>query len=319
MCRKRPPGLPEFPVADFKGGQCCDVFYDVTIAITTGAGTTNSVYRSVYGTIRGLESRASGTTETQFFLVSRRCNGNVIRLDLGRSINPATRKIINVVRTDGQADTCGDPPILAIDPVVVPPVDRSTNVTFAIRPGVNITVPVVLIYPTLRNTFELKPSLTINAKVGSDRTVNYGDRIINFHLYPDGWYSEPGHPAEPAVPDPQIDYFINPPDPDDDPFLAPRPPSPPATFQADPDVPGAKWLRVELTKLPDKAHYGKGTPNVYFAGWLEFTKGGDCLPRQQVNFQKSLFRFPDGANGYYVQFTNGAAGKVTVYTEVANA
>lgn len=326
LCRPRPPGLPPSPQPDFQGGQC-PVYY--AVAFQSHAGTSDGTDTPILGPIAGIriEHRQHPRfgSWAWYLLISA---PGAINLDFYEGMywrtasasynfpdpKPPKPILIGVNRMDGQPDNCGNLPSPDIPPIVVPPGERSTNITYTNNEGNrNFNIPIVLIFPTLNNTFNLNPSLTIEAKIGG------GDRTINFHLYPDGWYSEPGHPAEPPIPDPKIDYFINPPNPDDDPLLRPSPPSPPADFAADEDLPGARWLRVTLTKLPDKAQYGRNTPNVYFAGWMEFTKGGDCLERKQINFEKSLFRFPDGADGFYVQFTNGAQGSYITYTEVPDA
>lgn len=326
LCERRPPGLPSPPAAPFPGGQC-PVYYYIKYSNYYASDLETSRYKGKI-THLSLEYKRHfylGYYSWHLLIGSnestganyRDANGNwweSLTGNEGNRADPTPRPTLSpLLRSDGLVDDCGNLPAPDVPPYVAPESERTTNITYTYKDGTDINVPVVLIFPTLNNTFKFSPSLTINAKLGG------GDRTINFHLYPDGWYSEPGHPAEPPTSDPKIDYFINPPNPDDDPLLRPSPPSPPADFGGDEDLPGARWLRVILTKFPDKAQYGKGTPNVYFAGWMEFLKGGDCFERRQINFERSLFRFPDGADGFYVQFTNGARGYYITYTEVNDA
>lgn len=72
------------------------------------------------------------------------------------------------------------------------------------------------------------------------------------------------------------------------------------------------WVVVELTTLPDKTMFG--TPNVYFAGWITFSIEGDYTTREQINFERSVFRYPDRATSHHITFTNKASGVSTTYT-----
>ena len=112
-----------------------------------------------------------------------------------------------------------------------------------------------------------------------------------------------------------LNQYFSPPNPSVDGTLVLISPSADKPSDEQKDVPNAAWLIIDLTKLPDKAQYGGDSPTVYFAGWLEFLKEGRAFPRQQINFEQSIFRFPDGADGYAYTFTNGAQGNVSVYVE----
>lgn len=72
------------------------------------------------------------------------------------------------------------------------------------------------------------------------------------------------------------------------------------------------WLVVVLTKLPDKTMFGN--PNVYFGGWVTFSIGDAYTVREQINFERSVFRYPDGATTHHITFTNKAEGDATTYT-----
>ena len=72
------------------------------------------------------------------------------------------------------------------------------------------------------------------------------------------------------------------------------------------------WVVVNLTTLPDKMMFGN--PNVYFAGWITFLIGDAYTIREQINFERSVFRYPDGAISHHISFTNKADGVATTYT-----
>lgn len=323
LCRPRDPGLPPAPPAPFQGGQC-DFYYILRMSAPNGT-VVEATGNPIKGPISSIgldwiRHPRLGTWGWRFLVGSPQVLSAETYTDGRYMINgsatynqsevrPGLKPTLLGVRPrDGQPDTCGDPVRPPVPPVVLPEPDRTVDITYTFDDGVEVTFPVVLIFPTLNNTFKLAPSLTFKANVNNNIS-------INLHLLPDGFHSEPDADGGDDSESPDLDYYFHPPDPEDDPLLKPTPPTPPASFGGDEDVPAGRWLLVTLTKFPDKAQYGKNTPNVYFAGWMEFLKGGACFERQQINFEKSLFRFPDGATGFYVQFTNGAQGSYIVYTE----
>lgn len=326
LCRRRPPGLPPAPSPDFDGGQC-DFYYILSRQSSNGT-IVDATGNPIKGPIKGIEldwvkHPRFGTWGWKFLITSPQVLNSELYDGVRYMINASATYNDSAVRPDlkptflrvyprdGQPDVCGDPVPDPVPPVVLPDPARTTNITYTFDDGITVTFPITLAFPVVFNTFRFAPSLTIQPQLNLNPE-------INIHLLPDGWHSDPQDQNQDEEKDSgdKIEYYFYPPNPDDDPLVRPSPPTPVDNSAADEDIPGARWLRVVLTTFPDKAQYGNKTPNVYFAGWVEFVKGGDCLPRQQVNFQRSLFRFPDGADGYYVQFTNGAKGYTVVYTEV---
>lgn len=106
------------------------------------------------------------------------------------------------------------------------------------------------------------------------------------------------------------------PPPDEDPDLTPSPRTD-TDAKDESDIDELMWVKIQLTKPPDKMHFGEGAPNCYFAGWFEFKAGNYCFPRQQINFIESIFLAPPGADGYAYTLTNGATGNATIYTKTA--
>lgn len=75
------------------------------------------------------------------------------------------------------------------------------------------------------------------------------------------------------------------------------------------------YVEIILTKRPHKAQFGNnGAQTVYFAGWFAFRANtGGFHPREQINFQRSLFVAPTGCDGYTYTFTHGARGRILEY------
>lgn len=104
-----------------------------------------------------------------------------------------------------------------------------------------------------------------------------------------------------------------PPPPDQVP--APPDQKPPDDGGDSPSKKKLAYVEVILTKLPDKSQFGNaGAQNVYFAGWFAFRSNtGGFHPREQINFQRSLFVAPAGCDGYTHTFTHGARGRILEY------
>lgn len=320
LCRPRPPGLPSPPAQPYTGGQCDCVSYTVRVNFTNLSGgsyfTSIPVWGPVTAVVDYVDKGALGNDQYEGIAVH--CRGSagspcgsptVIKRELS-SGSPYGSKILGVVitRNDGLPDNCGN-----VNPgypdEVLPEADRSADITVNNDDGTSVTLPVVVLFPTANVDFNLNVPIAFD--LGG----------LHFHLNLDGFHS--GKPGGTSPPDAKkdakdikdrLDDIANPPNPDEDPRLTPA--YPPAADSGEEDeLSGAKWIKIDLTTLPDKAQYSRSGRTVYFAGWLEFHKEGYALPRMQINYQKSIFRFPDGADGYGYTFTNGAAGTVTVYTE----
>jgi hypothetical protein len=95
-----------------------------------------------------------------------------------------------------------------------------------------------------------------------------------------------------------------------------NPPPEPPEESDEQDAPGITYLEITLTKDPNKAQFGGKGETVYFGGWVAFRyKTGGFSPREQINFRKSVFKAPEGADGYTYTLTNGAQGFARWYTE----
>lgn len=261
LCAPRPPGLPPPATPPFSGGQCEGVVYNVKIrkiSLSTGNVDGEPSFL-VTGAVVGIKTEfnpSTGVTTTYLEAGGGGESPEIKVLDTSTSGVKHRYEYIHVIRVDGGADNCGDPP--PDQPVVPIPPDRlNTGTPYTYNDGTDITIP-TLIAP-------ITPTGIVNVDVGG----------INFKFDAGGVEIEtPG--------------------------------------EEDEEKKEVTWVVVTLTTLPDKVMFG--TPNVYFAGWITFDIEGDYTTREQINFERNIFRYPDRARGHHITFTNKANGVVTTYT-----
>lgn len=328
LCADRPSGLPVTTVP-FRGGQCpVEYFFQVDSGFansppfTITVGPYGGADVELVGSITNISyaGYSPQTGRRQFTFVNSAGQTAVGYSVFANDDGVVPKPLPYPVRRDGLADNCGDPPPPGSDPVILPPEQRTTNINVTNVDGSLTNVSVVVDFPSALVDFDANVLLrvTIDSR--------------KFHLNVDGWYT--GFPSPsvelPSLPDIErmlsdnvlqlegtLNQYFAPVNPSIDNTLVLVSPSGGKPSDEQQNVPGAAWLIIDLTKLPDKAQYGGDSPTVYFAGWMEFLKEGRAFPRQQINFERSIFRFPDGADGYAYTFTNGAQGNVSVYVEEA--
>lgn len=342
ICKDRPSGLPPPSAASFSGGQCDAKPYKIFSTVVLADNNTPQGYTirengdtwAVYGAIESIAAvlvpqGVNFTLNTRVRCRGRRQNGSsffpvgaVQDVDYGwATITGGINSRIlsasfSVYTPDGSADNCGDPPPPAVVPVVLPVSQRTTNISvLSVDNSTTNDVTAIVEFPSASVDFNLSVPLRV--------TIDQR----KFYLNIDGWHS--GDPSDDSPPDLSpvqdsvlqlngtLNQYFAPVNPSVNPSLTLIAPSFGKDSDEQKDVSGAQWLIIDLTKTPDKAQYGGDSPTVYFAGWIEFLKEGRAFPRQQINFERSIFRFPDGADGYAYTFTNGAQGNVSVYVEEA--
>ena len=326
LCANRPAGLPSV-APPFQGGQCKSVVYDVNIHYEIQKLADGQIIyrgdggRQVEGPVKGVAIYSDSNNSSVGVVAAGPANGLPYQGGYFHGVDSASIydfKYVNyrinfVRRLDGQPDNCGDLPVPGSTPVVLPPAQRTTNIVVNNVNGETTNVTAILDFPSASVDF----GVNVPLKVEIDGR--------KFYLNVEGWYS--GEPDGGGAPDLQpinenilklegtLNQYFAPVNPSDDDTLVLISPSGDKPSDQQESVPNARWLVVDLTKMPDKAQYGGDSPTVYFAGWIEFLKEGRAFPRQQINFEQSIFRFPDGADGYAYTFTNGAQGNVSVYVE----
>ena len=82
------------------------------------------------------------------------------------------------------------------------------------------------------------------------------------------------------------------------------------------DVKGLAYVKVTITKIPNNAkmQFGLQGPNLLYAGWFEFLRGGEALPREPLSFANGIFKAPQGADGYAYTLYVGFEATVTPVT-----
>lgn len=245
LCNRTPdpPPPPQFP-----GGQCDGIRYRVTYQVTAwggqacveDTGPVNDVV--LWGPVLAVYQ----TNSDQFFNCGTGfrqraavCRGiasgpgsgpilpsptEVIFSSQSRA-NEISLNVLSVTRVDGLPDDCGDSPLLPV-PAPTPgyPNITNNNFTFVDDNGVDVTIPLALVY--LRPTFDVDNNFRIpvridlggiefDGSVGPDGEVDINPRVPGRPGLPGRNPTQP-QPVEPA-PDPDPDSRTPEPDPPDDP------------------------------------------------------------------------------------------------------
>lgn len=331
--------LPPPANVPFTGGQCSCLTYNVNMT------QKNEFNQTIPFTLFSIPGKIRGVRQTAFIEGSQTfykweliagdtgCPGNVV---LASKVSELiSYSVTSVVRSNGAADTCGNQP--ARYPDRTPPDSRiygNTSITY--NDGTDFAIPFFYVPVSIQPTFS--PNIRIDLG-GFSFNFDLGGVDVNFpDRQPDTKNLPPptGYPPAPPTGNPPPSFDPNRPPPDNgggnkapcpecpECPSVPQPPDPPG--EGDPPEekppeegeevtkPGITFLEVVLTKLPDKMHYGNEGANVVFAGWVAFrSKSNAYYPREQINFQRSVFVAPPGAEGYTYTFTNGAQGYVREY------
>lgn len=330
------PGLPPPPASPFTGGQCDAIPYVVRVSVNvvdqSGETPFDLGNHVVFGPVSGV-----GVIGQRVVIYCRGASGvfpqppgypqQIYQVGGASSLNSPRITAIN--RQDGAPDNCGDPPI-SYPPGTVPPGGfNSPPVPVPLADGDNITVnfnfsppaasldkipPIIINYVkpeiNLKVPIEFNFNGEIDIGVPSNPPVVLPPDVINNINNINNNTNQTNNNFNDYRKD--YDFFYSPPKLDDD----------SETVKEDDFVESGKeenkegivGLRIELTKLPDKAQFG--SPTVYFAGWAAFKRDEGYMPREQINFADSFFLAPPGATGYTVTFTNGAEGNIRVYSKV---
>lgn len=326
LCPEEPPYEPPLNDPPFKGGQCVCIKYQVTLEYRMpGENSWTAVGGAVHGEIReiGPHKSPGGYSGIGAFCRGHahlNCQKDHLWIDFvgfGSEVGlNAQIRNLSVVRQDAQADNCGDLPVPPL-PVAPPPPpgDLKPNVTFDFG-GNQFNMP-LNISPQIHvgGRYGFNPDVDINFTLDADANFTFeGPQFsfnpefnfkpkLEFKFGPEGVNVNYGGDT--------YNYNYN---PSSDPNLKPEEGEEVEEGEEEKDKSGLKFVKVTLTKLPDKVQYGNDNRNIYFAGWIEFLVGESALPRIQVNFQESIFPVPAYSDGYSLTFTNGAKGRVTKYT-----
>lgn len=323
LCADDPLGLPDPPSVQYQGGQCDRVAYEVSeeFAFTfRGQPLTDNRSQQLYGAI-GAVSYAIKPNGLLYVYVG--CHGVfggsytpneiTVETETFQTQGLEDLRLINVSvrRLDGQPDNCGNPPTQYPPAPPTPPGGYTSPPTSIVyNDGTDFNV-VFNLQPPRRVDNALPPSICL--------TVVLLDTTFDLCYQPDGTFRlTGGSDVEGLLRELQDDLREfreeyardnNPLPPDEDPTLTPQPLD--GDSGGEEDAEGIQWLLVVLTEFPDKSQFGN--PTVFWGGWVTFRVNGAYTERQQISYERSLFKAPTGADGYGVTFTNLSKGNVVSY------
>lgn len=317
LCDEPPYEPPPPPAPPFNGGQCPGVYYRIDLSIFYDGQFIERATRWTRGPISfiGVDYPLEGAFNV--VVVGKKANGSEDRQVFAGGSADYKPSVSNVVVTpdDGSADTCGNPPAPPAPPIAQPPPKIETNVNFDFG-GNQFDMPIT-ISPQIHvgGRYGFNPDVDLNFTVDASADFNFEGPQFNFdpqfNLNPQLNFNFASGGVNVNI---GGNTYNNTLAPSLNPSLEPSEGDEVEEGEEEKDAKGLKFVKVTLTKLPDKVQYGNGSRNVYFAGWIEFLVGDSALPRTQINFEESLFEAPEYSDGYSVAFTNGAKGRVTKYT-----
>lgn len=319
LCGDDPTNLPLPPSTPFQGGQCVGVLYEVACFINNTFSDLVAPYGPLGGVRGRLEYVGGGETMTFYEIQCHGTQSQGYKVDpvwvvYRSSPNRPPDELVTMQvqrRVDGLPDNCGDPPA-AYPSAPPPPTGGYTspltpityndgtdfNVTFNLQPptsdGITAPPPICITVVLAGNSFKVCYPFGKLPQLQEDGGVEELLRELQEELRE---FKE------------EYDKDKNPTPPDEDPTLTPIPL--PGNNGGEEDAPGLQWLLVTLTKVPEKAQFGN--PTVFFAGWVTFRVNNAYTERQQLSYEKSVFKAPEGATGYGVTFTNFSEGTVVSY------
>lgn len=368
LCRPRNQ-VPPDPVPPFSGGQCDAVSYDVTLRIkhwiggdsTTGAVSRTDTYSTqVYGAVGGAGLVNPGqwtngnVSGAGFGNVRMSCRGTTNGAVqpagsydvLGTSDNSfISIEGISVVRSNGQPDTCGDPPA-KYPPALPSPGDLVTNPVIAITPTLSIPVRVE-VKPTFKfdptviapivyfnvggvdvhldlGGFTLSPTFNNNTNITSPQTnPATGKDKANPQKNTSGNCADKTDISGILVRLNQIEKEITDCCDRDNPFEPPDANRVIVTVLGNGrgslyDLPHRTFqVTVALNAIPDNAklQIGQASPNVYFAGWAWFGAANNMSERQPLDSQFKIFSPPAYiSNTFGFTVYEGYSATITAYS-----
>ena len=330
MCAPEAP----FPVPvelPFIGGQCCDGSYDVTARFVIIRCYQHERYRDVTTTIRvngkilggvvGEYPNAPGLTGA--YIDAEDCQGNqvigslfsgTLGIQTGNcytedqsapfaqdiSVQQSFVQILNINRVDGE-DNCGDPP--SNYPDIPPPTDDDLRKPFDIVYEDNSKRTIYYeIKRDITNNIYFPPIIDVGGvAVSFDLTgICIGCVSTNNNTGGGGsGGSESLTDDTPAEEETEEEVMEEQED------------------GAEEDVFRIKAVQVNVTTIPtnNRSQFGAGSPDIIYAGWLEFKIAGGYTPRNRMDFKDNYFIAPEGATGYAYCLKTGFKATITVIRE----
>jgi len=339
-------GLPPVPPAPppWNGDTCACAEYEVTTIPRSATSRGTESTRTVMGPIFGIRTSGSPPGATSDFLQHGSCVGGqfggLVETSIGGSGDGSFKAVIlRSNRVGGPSPPCLTPQPDTPLPPPPPPPDRQREVApINISPGINISVPVILVRPTLN--VDINPSVEVNV---GPFNINFGLGGIRVDISPT--FAPviltppvplpplpPGIPRPPALPpaggncpDPceEFDYArIEAAIARERKFYA----KPKTRFLSTvlatanagkvPLPARSRFIRLTLTKEPNsvKEQAGSGGPNVLYAGWVSWGRGtpGERIP---LSYRDNTFVLPPDMSEFSWTTYKGAIAQVSVVVE----
>lgn len=352
MCRKAPGTRPDPPKKQHTGGQCACVDYRITYQLRNKDGSSSGLGTSVLnGKITGFGSRTTnGGIVRVFTCTHEKCTNGVpvtTVTDLNQSFveNDPKLEIVSVVRVDGQPDNCGDPPASYPPPLNGTPPSGELTKPYTPKdpkaPGVGFGIFVPFVF--------VDANANVNVDVGGVN-LNFDLGGVTFNI--DNKFGD-GSPGSVGGKEPDLsgleeaidqaknaaeaaknaaDQAKNAADQakkvsedrsnndGDDPQNDPNKQDKTDRDEDDPkEEAGIERLlavRVTLLEKPTniREQDGGDAPNVYYAGWFQFSTKGTPHPRNYIHFEDNYFLAPVGADGFSYTVYQGIRAKHTIIT-----
>lgn len=294
--------------APFQGGQCEGVRYTITVVASTQFNGNPRDDRTDVHVTRG---------PIEDIYITKPITGNDPRI-LGWQINgknedgtprpfglpiggvgwTAQEISIDIERTDGEPDTCGNltedfPP----NPV------RDTN-------DFNKTVNID--YIDEGDNVIGSQDLNLNVDINSDLNIPINIQVggVNLIVDIDG-ISTPDESLEP-IPDGGSEAVPLPGDDSLEEIIGEEEEAEEKDFEN-----RLIWVEIDISQTPTNINnqWGGGSPDLYFLGWFEFKIGDYYLPREFLQFKKSIFLAPENATGYAYTLYLGVKGTAKAYVQ----
>ena len=299
-CADFPPAADPPDPPDFTGGQCVLAPYRVEVEYNLGTNQpTRTRTADVFGAVVGASAIIGTEIErNEIIVVASNADGSnpnfqyvidASSLTLG---SPDFVNIINITRLDGLPDDCGDPPAPPYDEIPDPEdEDRIFDVDITNSDGDTNTYQTE-ITQSADNYLNYPPIIIVN-----DVEVGFDIGGVTFNNVTNRRSGGGGGTGEDKV-------LEDDPNEEDETEEEEKPET------GVPEVVEAENLvAIEITAVGDDTVYdstaGRGAPDVFRIGWVEFKKGQFFFSRQFINFEKSRFDAPDDADGYAITLVPG--------------
>ena len=288
-CAGRPgyaaPVIVPNPLA-FTGGQC-PVLYNIDVGSHSseeGDGHVPNAPLQYYGPISfspyGDQSQAYNASGVNITARRNSATSPPFTQGVYQKYYPSqTFKIYSISRVDGQEDNCGNAPQPA------PPLPSINALNTLVNVG---GIPTSAVFKGLNKDGSVNVAIgNVPVKLGYNG-ADVGTPTVSLGVSANG--TTPGAPPN---------YTEEPANASSD-----------GQSGKDSNVASLKYVVIDITSIPINAHikYGHGEPDIIYAGWIEFQRGGYSFPRENIDFTKGVFIAPDGADGYAYTLDIGYSG-----------